>query len=492
MRVVDRGAQAQLSGGLKIRGRLLVSFLGLAAALLATTTWLIDRQARRSLEQELGMRLESIAAAATTQIDPSLIPAALSIGTEGGARVRARLRERLELLRDATGVRRVYILDREGRDQLDTDTNAVLGAELTQARAHRALLERVEREGPSSSPVFRDAEGGMRKTGYAPLRVPARGMVGSVGVEADARFLVEVAALRQRIALVAVAGFVLAGLLSVALARSLTRPIGDLVTAARMMGGGDLDRAIPVGRADEIGFLARTLEEARARLAERDRLLRAMVAGVAHEVRNPLGGIQIYTELLERDSGLNAAQRERVLKILREIHRLGEIVDEFLSYARPQAPVRVEFEPSSIVREAVDLLAGRASERAQHVEVRAPGGDLLVRADPGQLRQVLLNLVRNALDASPPGGKVRIAWDAQGPTVAFSVEDDGPGIPQEHREKVFEPFFTTKADGAGLGLSIVRHLTEQNGGRVSLERAHGGGCRFVLRLEGATAGGENV
>jgi signal transduction histidine kinase len=87
---------------------------------------------------------------------------------------------------------------------------------------------------------------------------------------------------------------------------------------------------------------------------------------------------------------------------------------------------------------------------------------------------------------------VRVAWDAQGPTVAVSIEDDGPGIPQEHRERVFEPFYTTKPDGAGLGLSIVRHLTEQNGGRVSLERAHGGGCRFVLRLEGAATGGKDV
>ena len=113
----------------------------------------------------------------------------------------------------------------------------------------------------------------------------------------------------------------------------------------------------------------------------------------------------------------------------------------------------------------------------------------MVFADPGQLRQVLLNLVRNAAEASSPGTHIRVGWEAQGPTVAISVEDEGCGIPLEQREQVFEPFFTTKADGAGLGLSIVRHLVEQNGGRVSLDRADGGGCRFTVRLAGAGQGG---
>ena len=110
-------------------------------------------------------------------------------------------------------------------------------------------------------------------------------------------------------------------------------------------------------------------------------------------------------------------------------------------------------------------------------------------ADPGQVRQILLNLLRNALEASPRGTGVVVGWEAQGPTVALWVEDRGPGIPAEQRERVFEPFFTTKAEGAGLGLSIVRHLAEQNGARISHERPHGGGCRFTLRMETPKEGG---
>ncbi|MDM7917137.1 MAG: HAMP domain-containing sensor histidine kinase, partial [Candidatus Eisenbacteria bacterium] len=302
-------------------------------------------------------------------------------------------------------------------------------------------------------------------------------------VEADARFLAEVRSLQQRIVVIGLLAFAAAALLSLGLARSLTRPLGDLVGAARALGGGDLDRPIPVGRPDEIGFLARTLEEARSRLAERDRALRAMVAGIAHEVRNPLGGIQIYAELLEADTRLNDAQRERVRKVLREIHRLGEIVEQFLAYARPQAPERAIVQPGDVAAEAIDLLSGVLAERGARVEIVRPAEAAPLLADPGQLRQVLLNLIRNAADASPEGGVIRVGWEAQGPTIRLWVEDQGPGIPADQRDRVFEPFYTTKASGAGLGLSIVRHLTEQNGGQVSVERAERGGCRFVLRFE---------
>lgn len=473
---------------MRIRTRLLAALLALAAVLIGVPAILLEAQARRSLEAELAERLESVAAAASQQIDPSLLGPVLSLGPESGARTRARLTERLTALMQATDVRRIVLIDLAGRDQLDTDPQAVPGSELPQARAHRGMLEQASRGHTASSPLYRDLHGAMRKTGYAPLTVRGE-VVGFVGVEADARFLSELTTMRRRLFLIGLTGFVAAAALSVLLSRGLTRPLGDLVEAARSMGSGDLDRTIPIGRADEVGFLARTLEEARGKLAERDRTLRAMVAGIAHEVRNPLGGIQIYAELLETDATLTAQQKERIRKILREIHRLGEIVEEFLTYARPQVPERVAFDPDGIVGETVDLLSGILQEHGVTVEAQPPAAGTLVLADPGQLRQVLLNLVRNAAEASPAGARVRVRWEAQGPTVAISVEDEGGGIPIEQRDRVFEPFFTTKADGAGLGLSIVRHLVEQNGGRVSLDRADGGGCRFTVRLARAGEGG---
>ena len=256
------------------------------------------------------------------------------------------------------------------------------------------------------------------------------------------------------------------------------------------MGSGNLEQPISTLGSDEVGFLARTLEESRKRLAERDKAQRAMVAGIAHEIRNPLGGIQIYVELLENDPSLSVAQRERVRKILKEIHRLGEIVEEFLAYARPQLPVRECFDPRGIVRETVDLMAGLLGERDVRVSVRPSSPPALVAADSGQIRQALLNLVRNAAEASPAKGEIRISWEREGESVVISIEDDGPGIPAPDRSRVFEPFFSTKSEGAGLGLPIVRRLVDQNGGRITLEEGPLKGCRFTIRL--AAAKGEGL
>lgn len=466
-----------------IRRRLLIALLALTTALIVVPSVLLETAARRSLEAEMASRLESVAGAASLVIDPSLVPGVLSLDAESGGRIRARLIERLTQLRDATGVRRIFLGDRGGRNQLDTDPKGVAGSLMIQTRAHRSLLDGAASGGPASSPLFRDASGQMRKTAYAALRVRGEA-IGFVAVEADAKFLSEVDRIRRRILMIGLIGFAAAAGLSVGLSRGLTRPLGELVRAARSLGGGDLDRPIPAGRADEVGFLARTLEDARVRLAERDRTQRGMVAGIAHEIRNPLGGIQIYAELLQNDSTLTEGQHARVAKILREIHRLGEIVEEFLAYARPQAPERTPFDPREQVLESVDLLRGLLEARRVEVLVAPPEPPALVRADPRQVRQALLNLLRNAAEASPPGSTIRIVWEAQGPTVLLSVEDDGPGIPTDRRDRVFEPFYTTKPDGAGLGLAIVRHLVEQNGGRIHLDSAPRGGCRFTIRLEG--------
>jgi signal transduction histidine kinase len=468
--------------GLNIRHRLMITFFALAICLLLIPTILLERQARRSLEGEMEVRLEGVAAAATTQIDPSLIAAALSLPSETGSRTRARLSERLDQLKTVTGVRRIYLLDRDGRDQLDTDSAAVTGVELPQARAHRAMLQAAAEGGPASSPLFRDARGETRKTAYAPLIVKGE-VLGYVGVEADARFLRELGALRRRLILIGILGLALSAVLSFGLARGLTRPLGDLVTAARAMGSGNLDRPIPQLGGDEVGFLARTLEESRASLAERDRTQRAMVAGIAHEIRNPLGGIQIYVELLENDPSLSLTQRERVSKILREIHRLGGIIEEFLAYARPQNPVRAGFDPRGIIGETFDLMSGLALSREVRLVALPPAGTIIALADPGQIRQALLNLVRNAIEASPAMGEVTIGWDRQDGRVRISVTDHGAGIAPADRERVFEPFFSTKAEGAGLGLSIVRHMVGQNGGSILLESADGGGSRFLILLD---------
>jgi len=232
--------------------------------------------------------------------------------------------------------------------------------------------------------------------------------------------------------------------------------------------------------------------EDRVALAERLADLGRLSAGLAHELRNPLASMMGAVELLHGSASL-AAEDQRLLGIvLREGGRLAQLVTDFLAFARP-APLR---------RAAIDLagLAAQALDAFAHdpaAEGLALERDLLgtpARCDPGQLQQVLWNLLVNAAQALPPAapgerrGAIRVACR---PTpeggAELAVEDDGPGVAPEDRERIFTPFFTTRPDGTGLGLATVHQLVAAHGGTVAVEMAAPHGARFVVRLPPAAA-----
>ena len=224
-------------------------------------------------------------------------------------------------------------------------------------------------------------------------------------------------------------------------------------------------------------MLAQTLEETRAALRARDERMQMMLAGIAHEVRNPLGGLELYAGLL-RDALAGQPERlDEVARIEREVGHLKTVVNEFLEFARRPAlrleavALRPLFDE---VRELTAVPGGAA------VAVDAPDG-LAVQADREQLRRALLNLARNAVAAARTG-HVQIGAELQGNRVRIAVRDDGPGVPAELREKIFTPFFTTREKGTGLGLAFVREIVREHGSEVGVRDAPGGGSVFSFEL----------
>jgi signal transduction histidine kinase len=217
------------------------------------------------------------------------------------------------------------------------------------------------------------------------------------------------------------------------------------------------------------------------RLAE----LGSLSAVLAHEIRNPLGAIKGFAQLAREGAGARAARP--LDAIVRESQRLERLATSLLLYGRPQQPVLCDVSWPAI---ASDLEAhARETIGGRPIEFTA-GGDLSeLRTDPDLLKQALLNLIRNAVEAIPEGspGSVRIeaARDAAG--VRISVEDDGPGLPESVRSKVFDPFVTTKASGAGLGLPISRKLVESLGGELRLSGALPRGTRAELAFHGTNS-----
>ena len=212
-------------------------------------------------------------------------------------------------------------------------------------------------------------------------------------------------------------------------------------------------------------------------------------AGVAHEIRNPLAGIGAGVEYLASRLGPDPPDRDDLRIIRSEIARLDRIVAELLDYTHPRQlelrPVRVEELAERVHLALAPLLASRQVTFAPD----GPPG-LEVWADADRLEQVLLNLTKNAVEASPPGACVRLAWAARGasttghglPGVLFRVEDQGPGMPPEQRARAFEPFFTTKGAGTGLGLSLSHAIVTQHGGRLLLDESPGRGTVALLEI----------
>jgi signal transduction histidine kinase len=230
---------------------------------------------------------------------------------------------------------------------------------------------------------------------------------------------------------------------------------------------------------------AALLREQRARLkrlyrAERLATAGELAAGAAHEIRNPLASIRSAIQHLRGSFSEGDKQTDLVDDILAEVDRINDIVEGLLSFARPAEPQFGRVNLAELARHVVTLVEVQAGEQNVVASVDVP--DIVVRADPNLITQVLLNVVMNALQAMPDGGALDIATISTGRTVEIRVSDTGAGIAMEDREKLFDPFFTTKKGGTGLGLSVCYGIVQRHGGEIEVESDVGHGTVVMIRL----------
>jgi two-component system nitrogen regulation sensor histidine kinase NtrY len=309
-----------------------------------------------------------------------------------------------------------------------------------------------------------------------------------------------VAALQRQVTLIAVilAAAVLAvtTLLGALVARRITRGLDRVVTGAQAAARGDLDHRVPVTSKDEVGEVAaafnlmmedlRTAEE-RLVIAERIAAWQEIARRLAHEIKNPLTPIQMAMDNLRKTwrkqhPSFGELLEDSTATVLEEADRLRRIVTEFSDFARMPKPDLAPLDLGEVVSGALALYQGESP--VEHKATPVPP----IEADRGQMNQVLLNLVENARDAiaGKDGGKILVTTrrgDA-GDRVELIVEDNGPGVPAELRDRVFTPYFTTKQGrgGTGLGLAIVHRIISDHGGRVVIGAVPAGGARITVEL----------
>jgi signal transduction histidine kinase len=351
--------------------------------------------------------------------------------------------------------------------------------------------------------------------------------VASIRLEADLAEAEQLGA-RQRLVFFAVTGFgavLLVVAFNLILGRLLAQPLSEVSRAMAEVESGALDAVqIPgVGRDDEIGTVARGLEsmlarirgfnrelqekidDATADLARKNRALLELndllvdarrdlgakerlaalgqISGtIAHELGNPLNAVSGHVQLLARDPTCPPAMREELEVIGAEVKRMTSIIRRFLDSARALAPAPEPVEVAALVDEALSLTL--SEETRDRIEVRraVPPEMGRVTLDPSLVRHVLTNLISNAADAMPRGGRLLVSARRVGDQLALSVSDTGPGIAPEERKRIFEPFYTTKGPGkgTGLGLAICREIASALHGRIDVESLPGQGSTFTL------------
>jgi len=250
----------------------------------------------------------------------------------------------------------------------------------------------------------------------------------------------------------------------------------------------DLNRALE-DRQARLERAYRELQAAQERLVQSERLatIGQMAAKVSHEVRNPLGSISLNAELLEDElcalPEVRRAEAATLLAAIRsQVDVLGAVTEEYLRFTRLPKP---KLEPAALgplLEELGEFVRGELQRRGVHLSLQVSERLPSLSLDPGQIRQALLNLIRNAAEAMPEGGRIDIEARAGASAVEVAVTDTGTGVPEDIRDKIFDPFFTTKEGGTGLGLAIARQIAVDHGGSLRCETGPGIGTTFRLSL----------
>ena len=301
---------------------------------------------------------------------------------------------------------------------------------------------------------------------------------------------------------VASGGILLAIVFSLWIAARVSRPIEQLAHAAEEVAGGNWDARAPERGRDEIGMLARSFNHMTAQLAtQRDQLVqservaawRELARRLAHELKNPLFPLQLTVENLTRARALPEAEfdevfRESTATLSAEIANLKTIIGRFSDFSKMPKPELKRVDARDVLERVRSLYEGVASREAKiDFEMKIASGPMPLMVDPELLHRALSNLVLNAMDAMPNGGKLTLGAQPAEDKIEIRVSDTGEGLTQEECERLFTPYYTTKTHGTGLGLAIVQSVVADHGGAIAVEGRTGSGATFIITLPKADA-----
>jgi len=419
-----------------------LAFAIFTAMVTVITAFVAYRGQRSAFEREFARRLQQLAELAASQVSPADLADARLLGPDGNGL----LALQLDALRGATGLANVAVVDDSGRVVYDARAGfAPVGAPSPYDSLSAATLARARAGSTVAFPPFRRGTDEVRA---AATRVPGAPDVVLV-TEDLPRWGPELGRLRRDLSLLAAVSVLAVAALSLLVMRANASQVA-------------LERRL--SRAQNLAAMGR------------------MTATLAHEIKNPLAIIRGSARRLAKLEPEALAMADSVVE---EVDRLSETVNRYLQFARGAGDAEkadARGDATGTLAATLDLLEGEFRSRGCALEREGAFPPAPVRLDDASLKQVWLNLVQNALEASPDGGHVRVGCALDAGAVRVSIADSGPGIPPDVLARIGEPFFTTRAQGTGLGIHLSRQLVQGAGGALELASREGAGTTVAVRL----------
>jgi signal transduction histidine kinase len=469
---------------LRTHAKFLLFILGTLAVLLALFSWIMIRREMRDLTRRNASQELLLAPLIAADLRDSVL--------SGRPHDTGNL---IVLLRNAFGLDRLEVLRQDG-----TPAFGIAGP-----RAELPQLDRIFRTGTQAdfeeqypSPVRRSLTPVLNEEG---CRRCHRKEGDVLGVILISRFLEDPSTeirkhTRQFVVIAAGIIGVMGIVVYLAVRKLVLSPLRKLQQGVEAIGKGDLEQHVMIESGDEFQEAANSfnavavrLKESQDKVLDRERFaaIGRVVAGVAHEIRNPLFGISAIGQIFERDLK-DPAQHELSRALLVETRRLNQLVEELLIYGHP-LKLKLEETDLHVLWEEVrdthrDDLARRNITVKGNFGVQRP----LVTGDPHQIRRVITHLLKNAMESMPVGGSIEIAVQIEEKHILFRMRDRGVGIPRDKLDRAFEPFYSTKPKGTGLGLAICRKILQDHGGDITIESEEGKGTTATITIPSRAAG----
>lgn len=299
-----------------------------------------------------------------------------------------------------------------------------------------------------------------------------------LGIQESADRLAKVDELATIFLVIGIIALILTSFTGLLIAHTLARPVQRLVKFSEGLGAGNFNQKMPAGIHGEIGILAQALDKMRQDLQRFHAEREEMLAQIAHEIKNPLGGIELMAGLVKEDLKNKDLDISYMQKILEEINKLKSQINDYLNFSRPIQVKPTKVNVPKIIEEIRKMFADRFSNKNITLNFTSNREEIIF--DPNHLKQILTNLVSNCINACPGENNILINLESDENSWKLSISDDGPGITEKDIYRIFDPFYTTSPNGTGLGLAICKKLCKENGSTISVKNNPDQGCTFII------------